>query len=133
MLLNHALLYCYIDINADTEPPAVTVPNIVPSINVDPGMPDAAVTWSPLPSATDVVEGVIPDANILCQDTAGNVVMSGGRYSVGTTTVTCTASDSVPNTASDQFTITVIGRYCIFHGLKVSSLHSFVFVMFKLF
>ena len=78
-------------------------------MNVDPGMADASVTWSPLPSADDVVEGSILPANIICEDDSGNVVMSGDRFPVGTTTVTCRANDTALNEGSSQFTITVVG------------------------
>ena len=78
-------------------------------MNVDPGMADAIVTWSPLPSAVDSVEGSILAANIICEDNSGNVVMSGERFPVGTTTVTCRANDTALNEGSGQFTITVVG------------------------
>ena len=78
---------------------------------VDPGMSDAAVTWSPLPSANDTVDGVINPTTIVCEDAAGNVVTSGDRFPVGTTTVTCRANDTALNEGSGQFNITVVGRY----------------------
>ena len=77
-------------------------------------MPDASVHWSPLPTALDAFEGTIPAANIVCEDEAGNVVVSGGRYRVGTTTVTCRANDTSLNEGSSQFNITVIGMCCLF-------------------
>ena len=78
-------------------------------------MADAAVVWSQSPSATDVVEGPIPSANIVCQDDAGNVVISGGRYPAGTTTVICRVNDTALNEGSIQFTITVNGRSLFAH------------------
>ena len=99
--------------HADNEGPVITSPNNV-SVNVDSGMADAAVVWSSLPSATDVVEGPISNASIICQNDAGNVVISGGRYPAGTTTVTCRANDTALNEGSIQFTITVIGSFFIF-------------------
>ena len=78
-------------------------------MNVDVGMADASVTWSPLPSANDTVDG--PITTIVCENLAGNVVMSGDRFAVGTTTVTCRANDSIPLEGSCQFNITVFGRY----------------------
>ena len=95
----------------DIEAPVITSPNNIRSRNVDPGMPDAAITWSPLPSALDAFEGVIGPDTIVCMDDVGNVVMSGGRFPVGTTTVTCRANDTSLNEGSSQFTIMVIGRY----------------------
>ena len=46
-------------------------------------MADANVTWSPLPSANDTIEGVIDPTTIVCQDNSGSVVMSGDRFAVG--------------------------------------------------
>ena len=54
----------YFVFNTDNEPPIVYCPNNVPAMNVDPGMADAIVTWSPLPSANDTVDGPIPPATI---------------------------------------------------------------------
>lgn len=96
--------------DTDNEGPVITTPASVPGINVQPGMADVVVNWSPLPSANDVVEGTIPSANITCEDDAGNVVMSGDRFRAGTTTVTCKANDTSLNEGSKQFTITVIGE-----------------------
>ena len=80
-------------------------------MNVDAGMIDANVTWLPSPSANDTVDGVIDPTTIVCYDGGSNVVMSGDRFRVGTTIVTCRANDSIPNEGSCQFNITVIGRY----------------------
>ena len=80
-------------------------------MNVDPGMTDAIVTWSPLPSANDTVDGVIDPTTIVCEISPGNVVMSGDRFQVGTTTVTCRANDTALNEGSSQFNITVIGMF----------------------
>ena len=93
------------------EPPIVYSPNNVPAMNVDPGMADAIVTWSPLPSANDTVDGPIPPSTIVCEVSPGNVVMSGDRFLVGTTTVTCRANDTALNEGSSQFNITVIGMF----------------------
>ena len=85
-------------------------------MNVDPGMTDAIVTWSPLPSANDTVDGLIPPSTIVCEVGPGNVVMSGDRFPVGTTTVTCRANDTALNEGSSQFNITVVGRYCVYYN-----------------
>ena len=95
----------------DTEAPVVTVPNDVPGTNVEPGTPDAVVVWAPAPSAFDTFEGSVGAAAIQCQDQNGRAVTSASRFPVGLTTVTCTASDSSLNEGSNQFNITVIGRY----------------------
>ena len=79
-------------------------------MNVEMGMADTSITWSPLPSANDTVDGVIDPTTIVCHDGSGNVVMSGDRFVVGTTTVTCRANDSIPHEGSCQFNVTVVGR-----------------------
>ncbi len=96
---------------ADNQPPTVNCPNTVPAMNVDPGMPDVAINWSPMPTASDTVEGSIDASTIICSDNSGNVVRSGDRFSVHLTTVTCRVSDSVPQEGMCQFNITVVGRY----------------------
>ena len=83
-------------------------------MNVDPAMADAIVTWLPLPSANDTVDGPIPPSTIVCEVGPGNVVMSGDRFPVGTTTVTCRANDTALNEGSSHFNITVIGLYHLY-------------------
>ena len=81
-------------------------------MNVDPGMAGAIVTWSPpTPTAIDIVDG--PIIAIVCEDSLGNVTMSGDLYPVGLTTVTCRANDTALNEGSCEFNITVVGRYCL--------------------
>ena len=92
--------------------PIVTCPNNT-FINVDVGNTDANVTWLPLPTAKDNNDTVIDVANITCEDSLGNVVMSGDLYPVGTTTVTCRANDTALNEGSCEFNITVVGRYFV--------------------
>ena len=89
----------------------VYCPNNVPMKYVDAAMADASVIWSPLPTANDTVDGVI--TTIVCDTGAGNAVISGDRFAVGTTTVTCRANDSALNEGSCEFNITVTGR-CFF-------------------
>ena len=74
-------------------------------------MTDAIVTWSV--SANDNVDGTILPVNIICDDGASNILMSGENYPVGTTTVTCRANDTALNEGSCEFNITVTGR-CFF-------------------
>ncbi|XP_071802621.1 hyalin-like [Asterias amurensis] len=76
--------------------------------NVDPSMAVANVTWLPLPSANDTVEGPIDFTNIVCWDHLGNIVMSGDGFPVGLTIVTCRANDTVPNEGACDFNITII-------------------------
>ena len=93
-------------------------------------MPNAVVVWSLLPSANDNVDGSIPAADITCQDSLGNVVMSGDRYPVGTTTVTCRANDTAQNEGSTVFTITVVGTY-ILHVLTEQNISKTKLCMVK--
>ena len=54
--------------NADDEPPTVICPNTT-TVDVDAGMAMANVTWSPLPTANDTVDGTVIDAStIVCED-----------------------------------------------------------------
>ncbi len=76
---------------------------------VAPGVTSAVVTWSTAPSATDVVDNVIDPATIQCINGAGVAVMSDQSYPVGTTAVTCTATDSASNSGTCQFDIAVEG------------------------
>ena len=92
---------------ADNEGPVVMCSNSTVQ-NVEPGKPDAAVVWSPLPSAKDVVDGVVPD--VTCEDDDGREIDSGDRFSAGDTMITCSAVDSLGNQGNCSFTITVIGK-----------------------
>jgi HYR domain-containing protein len=80
----------------DTQPPSITCgPNLTaktPTIN-DP----CAVVTFPNPVATDNCPGV----------TAACTPASGSCFPVGTTTVSCTATDMSSNTATCSFTVTV--------------------------
>ena len=82
----------------DTTPPVVTVP--APITVEATGAGGAAVTFSPAPSAVDAVDGPRP---VDCAPT------SGSTFPVGSTTVTCSASDlaTPPNTGSETFVVTV--------------------------
>ena len=82
-------------------------------MNVDPGMVDASIIWSPSPTVNDTFDGVISPSTIMCDDGLGNAVMSGDRFLVGTTTVTCRANDTALNEGTCQFSITIVGRYCL--------------------
>jgi hypothetical protein len=79
----------------DTTPPALTLPaNITKEAT---GPSGAAVTYTA--SATDLVDGSRP---ITC------LPASGSTFAIGTTTVTCSASDTRHNTATGTFTVTVV-------------------------
>jgi hypothetical protein len=79
----------------DTTPPAVSVPADVSVTTTSPG--GTAVSY-PAATAHDVVDG---DLTPTCSPA------SGSTFPVGTTTVTCTATDSHGNTGSASFSVTV--------------------------
>ena len=79
----------------DNTPPAITCPANV-TTNTDPGTCSAPVTW-PMATATDNC-GV---ASVVCNPASGSV------FSLGMTTVTCTATDTGGNTTDCTFTVTV--------------------------
>ncbi len=84
----------WLDIQPDIIAPVITTPG---DVTVEATSADGAVvTWDA--SAQDAAYGAVP---VKC------VPQSGSTFPVGTTTVTCTASDPAGNTASSSFTITV--------------------------
>jgi putative cell wall-binding protein len=78
-----------------TDPVISNVPEDITTTATGPG--GATVTYTG-PTATDVVDPSVP---VICSPT------SGSTFQVGTTTVTCTATDDSGNTATDTFTVTV--------------------------
>jgi hypothetical protein len=80
----------------DTTPPSITVPG---DITVDATGPATPVFFDV--SATDPGGGAV---SITCEPP------SGSPFQVGTTTVTCTATDTSGNTSSASFTVTVVDR-----------------------
>lgn len=78
----------------DTERPTLQLPG---NITVDATGPAGAVVTY-IASATDAVNGPLP---------VGCSKVSGSTFSIGTTTVTCTAADAAGNTASGSFTVLV--------------------------
>jgi CSLREA domain-containing protein len=85
---------------SDTLAPDLTVPA---DITTDATSPSSAVVSFSV-SAADVVD---PDPLVEC----GGVSLSGGTFSIGTTTVTCTATDFSSNSASASFDVTVVGTW----------------------
>ncbi|MBI4322298.1 MAG: HYR domain-containing protein [Chloroflexi bacterium] len=78
----------------DTTPPAITVPGPITAEATGPA--GASVTFSV--SAVDLVDGNRP---VTCSPA------SGSTFPLGTTTVSCSASDLAGNTSSSSFTVTV--------------------------
>jgi predicted outer membrane repeat protein len=79
----------------DTQSPSITVPANISVQNI-PGQAGAVVTY-PDPVAADNLAGV----------TAACLPPSGTFFAIGSTTVTCTATDAANNVTTAQFTITV--------------------------
>jgi hypothetical protein len=91
----------------DTTAPTLTLPApITVTTSVTGGVPVSFAA-----SATDIVDGSV---------TATCAPASGSTFAVGTTTVTCSATDSRGNTSSGSFSVTVtrddnaIGRFVVF-------------------
>lgn len=80
----------------DTQPPTITCPANV-SVNNAPGLCSAVVAY-PAPTVSDNC----PGASAVC------VPASGATFPVGTTTVTCTATDASGNQSTCAFTVTVL-------------------------
>src|SRR5581483_885945 len=82
---------------SDTTAPALTLPSpVVPATSAS----GAAVSYTA--SAVDLVDGSRP---VTCTPP------SGSTFPIGTTTVTCTASDAAGNTARGTFVVTVTLKY----------------------
>lgn len=86
-----------VTITIDNIPPMIVCPGNV-TATAPPGQQSAVVTYPP-PTVTDNCPGA----------TASCTPPSGSTFPVGTTTVTCTATDSNGNQAFCQFTVTVNG------------------------
>jgi hypothetical protein len=80
---------------SDTQPPTITCPANITK-NTDPGLCTAVATYT-TPMATDNCS----------QTTVACSPASGSAFPKGTTTVTCTATDTSGNTSSCSFTVTV--------------------------
>jgi predicted extracellular nuclease len=82
----------------DMQPPAITCPaNVIRAAAPACPLPTSAVITYTTPMATDNCPGV----TAVCTPASGSV------FAVGTTSVTCTATDSSGNTASCAFAVTV--------------------------
>jgi hypothetical protein len=82
----------------DTSAPTVAVPS---PITTEATSAAGAVVTYPAATATDDVDGNLTP---VCQPA------SGSTFALGTTTVTCTATDQAGNTGSAPFTVTVLDR-----------------------
>src|SRR5215813_2835162 len=85
-----------INVTAETTPPTITCPANVTAVAAQPGDVTAIVTYPP-PVATDNCS--VP--------TVACIPPSGSAFPLGTTTVTCTATDAANNTAVCSFLVTV--------------------------
>ena len=96
----------------DTTPPVLTIPASASGSATDPA--GTTVTFAPIPSATDI--GAV---SVTCTafDPAV-VVQSGSLFPIGTTTVTCKATDDANNPTSDTFDVTVTDNVIIGSGLS---------------
>ena len=70
-------------------------------MNTDSGLPNATVSWTPPTASDDSGEAV----------TLTSDYSPGDAFSIGTTTVTYTATDAFGNTATSSFNVVVIGEY----------------------
>jgi len=80
----------------DTTPPSISCPA---DVVVECTGPDGAVVTFATPTATDNCD---PTPTVVCDPA------SGSTFALGTTTVSCTATDASGNTASCTFTVTVV-------------------------
>ena len=80
----------------DTTPPDV---DALPNVAVDADSPDGTVVNFVLPAANDIVDPAV---------VAACVPASGSLFSLGETTVTCSATDASGNTGESNFTVTII-------------------------
>ncbi|MFY9554785.1 MAG: M36 family metallopeptidase [Blastocatellia bacterium] len=93
----------------DTQPPQIICPaNIF----------TAATATCPISTVSGPVNFTVtasdncPGVTILCKNQSNVVVTSGSTFPVGTTTVTCTATDASGNTATCSFTVNVFS-FCL--------------------
>ena len=85
----------------DTVAPTISCPSDI-TVAEDAGTPGSAIVTYTTPTATDDTNSV----TVSCDRP------SGSSFPVGTTTVTCTATDAAINQTSCSFTVTVTGTSC---------------------
>jgi hypothetical protein len=86
----------------DTQPPTITCPA---NITFVPAATCPLTSGMPV-NFTVTASDNCPGVTVVCRNQNGVVVTSGVPFPVGTTTVTCTATDTSGNTATCSFTIT---------------------------
>ena len=86
----------------DTQPPTITCPGSITFVAQASCPPTSNTPVNFNVTATDNCPGVV----VVCRNQNGVIVTSGSPFPVGTTTVTCTATDTSGNTASCTFTVT---------------------------
>jgi hypothetical protein len=99
-ITNMIAVTIYLDVVVPNPPPDTTAPAIhgLPAdIETSTATTSAAVTWQD-PSATDDTD---PNPTVGC------VPASGSSFNLGTTTVTCTATDASDNSSTASFKVTV--------------------------
>lgn len=85
----------------DTQPPTITCPANITFVTAASCPPASGMPANFTVTASDNCSGV----SVVCRNQNGVVVTSGQPFPVGTTTVTCTATDTSGNTASCSFTV----------------------------
>lgn len=108
----------------DTTPPVLSLP--ADFLEAADGYPDGTVSYEA--SAWDLVDGAVA---VVCDPASGSL------FAYGTTTVTCSATDSRGNSASGSFDVTVYVSWCGFqpplaNGRSVFKLGSIIPVKFCL-
>ena len=90
-----------VDPGADLTPPVITVPG---DLSAEATSPTGRVVSYTDATAVDDVDGPVP---VTCVDQTDQAHTSGDTFPLGTTTLTCTATDTADNTAQATFTITI--------------------------
>jgi hypothetical protein len=85
----------------DTQPPTITCPANITFVAAATCPPTNSMPVNFTVTANDNCSGL----TVVCRNQNGVVVTSGQPFPVGTTTVTCTATDSSGNTATCSFTV----------------------------
>lgn len=98
-----------VTVHLDKSPPVMTVPT---NITADATTTTGAVVNYPPATATDVVD---PSPSVNCMP------ISGSFFSIGTTTVNCSATDVAGNSAAGSFEVTVLNPLPVSYGQLVTT------------